>query len=142
MRRPNPLIPDRDGRLASSALSQLTRCEIQLLLQIKHGQRTTAYQEKRAQEGNAVHDHIHHREVEKQEARDERCFIATAALGIHDPDTDRLRSFRDRVLLASRPGTWFVHFYYAVSPMLCRVMGPAAHLIAPALRWLARRVEP
>jgi len=45
------------------------------------------------------------------------CFIATAAYGSYlDPHVMVLRHFRDNVLLQSKLGTAFVHFYYKHSP--------------------------
>jgi Fibronectin type III domain len=53
-------------------------------------------------------------EVEEEEGG---CFIATAAFGSIDHPTVRvLRTFRDRVLLKSGPGTRFVDAYYQYSP--------------------------
>jgi hypothetical protein len=47
------------------------------------------------------------------------CFIATAAYGSETAqELDTLRSFRDRVLMQSEPGRWFVDTYYTVSPPL------------------------
>ncbi len=47
------------------------------------------------------------------------CFIATAAYGSETAkELDTLRAFRDRVLLQSEPGRWFVATYYRLSPPL------------------------
>jgi hypothetical protein len=47
------------------------------------------------------------------------CFIATAAYGSETAkELDTLRAFRDKVLLKSEPGKWFVDTYYIVSPPL------------------------
>jgi hypothetical protein len=47
------------------------------------------------------------------------CFIATAAYGSETAEElDTLRAFRDRVLLQSGPGKWFVAAYYRLSPPL------------------------
>ncbi len=47
------------------------------------------------------------------------CFIATAAYGSETAqELDTLRSFRDKVLMQSEPGRWFVDTYYQVSPPL------------------------
>lgn len=62
------------------------------------------------------------------------CFIATAAYGSYDDfDVWVLRKFRDRVLLKSGAGRWFVRTYYRTSP-------PLAHFIAghDALRAVVR----
>jgi len=45
------------------------------------------------------------------------CFIATAAYGSETAkELDLLRSYRDKVLLKSEPGKWFVDTYYKLSP--------------------------
>lgn len=54
---------------------------------------------------------------------DDRCFIATAALGHDSTWLDTYRAFRDRVLLRIPGGTTLVEAYYRHSP--------------PAARWLA-----
>ncbi len=47
------------------------------------------------------------------------CFIATAAYGSETAnELDTLRAFRDKVLLQSDPGKWFVDTYYSISPPL------------------------
>lgn len=63
------------------------------------------------------------------------CFIATAAWGSPlAPEVTRLRRFRDRVLARTRPGRWFIGWYYRHSP-------PAADFIAarPGWRFAARQ---
>jgi len=62
------------------------------------------------------------------------CFIATAAYGSQTAEQlDTLRAFRDKVLLKSEAGTWFVETYYFLSP-------PLADFIADkdAVRWVVR----
>ncbi len=51
------------------------------------------------------------------------CFIATAAYGssLH-PYVAILREFRDRILLASRPGAAFVGWYYRISPPIAETL--------------------
>jgi hypothetical protein len=50
---------------------------------------------------------------------DQVCFIATACYGTsRAPELDVLRKFRDRVLMKSRAGRWFVRNYYRFSPPL------------------------
>ncbi len=57
------------------------------------------------------------------------CFIATAAYGspLH-PYVTVLREFRDKVLLASRPGMAFVEWYYRVSPPIAETLSRNAPL--------------
>ncbi|MCF8330286.1 MAG: hypothetical protein K9I37_08090 [Crocinitomicaceae bacterium] len=51
------------------------------------------------------------------------CYIATMAYGDYDhPQVRELRRFRDDVLLKSKLGTYFVDFYYWISPKLVEVL--------------------
>ena len=51
------------------------------------------------------------------------CFIATAAFGSYEHQyLHVLRDFRDDYLLVNEPGAAFVHYYYANSPDLVRVI--------------------
>lgn len=50
------------------------------------------------------------------------CYIATMAYGDYDhPQVLELRRFRDDVLLKSKLGTYFVEFYYWVSPKMVEI---------------------
>jgi len=50
------------------------------------------------------------------------CYIATMAYGDYDhPQVLELRKFRDNVLLQSKFGTYFVKFYYKVSPKMVEI---------------------
>jgi hypothetical protein len=59
------------------------------------------------------------------------CFIATAAFGseLH-PQVQRLRAYRDQVLLASAPGRLFVRAYYRCSPPVARLVERSSALRA------------
>ncbi len=64
------------------------------------------------------------------------CFIATAAYGSYDDfDVWVLRQFRNKVLLKSDAGRWFVRTYYRLSPPIARFI--AGH---DALRAMVRIV--
>lgn len=52
------------------------------------------------------------------------CYIATAVYGSYDcPEVWTLRRYRDYVLKATWYGKAFIKIYYALSPMLVRVLG-------------------
>lgn len=51
------------------------------------------------------------------------CFIATATYGSETAqELNTLRSFRDKVLMKSEPGKWFVNTYYQISPPLAELI--------------------
>ena len=55
--------------------------------------------------------------------KNEGCFIATAAYGSYlDPHVEALRVFRDRYLMTSGAGRYFVGRYYRYSPALAAVI--------------------
>lgn len=55
-----------------------------------------------------------------------KCFVATSLLDVTEPETHvALRAFRDRVLMESRPGRWFVRAYYRVGPVIAAVLDRA-----------------
>uniref|UniRef100_A0A7C4MLW5 SGNH hydrolase-type esterase domain-containing protein n=1 Tax=Desulfatirhabdium butyrativorans TaxID=340467 RepID=A0A7C4MLW5_9BACT len=57
------------------------------------------------------------------------CFIATAAFGsMEEPHVQMLRAFRDRVLMGSSVGRWFVKGYYRFSPPIAKVIAANAFL--------------
>lgn len=52
-----------------------------------------------------------------------RCFIATATYGsMYHHQATTLRLFRDKVLLHSKAGRFFVHYYYRYGPALAKVI--------------------
>lgn len=62
------------------------------------------------------------------------CFVATAAYGNpHHPDVVALRKFRDKHLIRTAAGRWFVRFYWLIGPKL------AAHLNPKQVRAAAAR---
>lgn len=72
---------------------------------------------------------------EQPSAKRSGCFIATAVYEDEaHPSLGILRTYRDEVLLASRPGQAFVAMYYRLSPFVAR------HLTAPLARDAVRTV--
>jgi hypothetical protein len=77
------------------------------------------------------------------------CFIATAAFGGEDdPQVQKLRSFRDRVLLPNRLGRFWIHRYYESSPPVARILARSPvlksvmrSLLGPVV-WAARLITP
>jgi hypothetical protein len=69
---------------------------------------------------------------------DSRCFIATAAYGTPmSKEVGALRRFRDRYLLTSTAGRWFVQTYYTISPPLADFIRQHDTLRA-AVRWMLK----
>lgn len=85
--------------------------------------------------GDAIHAAKHERaQAEMAGASDRRCFIATCVYGADAPATEALRRWRDAKLAPSRTGRAAVAVYYAVSPLVVRLLDAR-----PALREPVRR---
>ena len=87
--------------------------------------------EVRAKAAAGTFEHLRFQvEGQTRAAPDRRCFIATAIYGPDAPETDFLRAWRDRVLMPTTTGRFFVQAYYAISPalvpLLCRSRGAAS----------------
>lgn len=66
---------------------------------------------------------------QKQEKKDDYCFIATAVYGeISHPVVQEFRQFRDRKLMKNKSGTLFVKFYYQNSPYFAKVISKSSFL--------------
>ena len=50
------------------------------------------------------------------------CFVASVAFGDGAPEVTKLRAFRDRVLVRSRPGRAFIGWYYREGPALAKLV--------------------
>lgn len=70
------------------------------------------------------------------------CFVATAAYGNpHHPDVVALRKFRDKHLIRTAAGRWFVRFYWLIGPKLAAHVNPKQVRAAAARCALARFVS-
>lgn len=72
--------------------------------------------------------YLHARKLKDEiETMKSDCFIATAVYGPSEQSkTDTLRWYRDNVLLKSRLGKTFVHFYYLVSPKIAKMVSKSS----------------
>jgi len=61
------------------------------------------------------------------EVKDKKCFIATAVYGgVHAPEVDIFRRFRDEILLPHYIGRKFVSIYYLCAPHIARLIEKSA----------------
>jgi hypothetical protein len=101
-------------------LAGMAKCEMELFLKSRHGNRMTAGMAASAREGTRAHE-----EFERRAGRpDRRCFVASWALGPDDPVTESLREWRDSALMPTARGRALVRAYYALSPMLVGLFSP------------------
>lgn len=125
-------------------LAGMAKCEMQVYLKAMGGESMTEEGKAAADRGTAAHS-----EWERTGGGvkpDSRCFVASWALGQDDPDTRRLRAWRDGVLLGLPGGRIARDAYYAVSPFLIKALSPipgtrraAAWAVRLAARLLAGR---
>lgn len=124
--------------ISASDVGKAAYCPHSLSLQKKYSYSSSD----RQRAGTKAHDAMNDRLLNTQ---DSRCFIATHALGLHDPDTQALRDWRDRFLMKHRAGRHLVNLYYWLSPRLVRHLtahGRATQFLAYLLRKVASWVKP
>lgn len=117
-------------------LAGMAKCEMEVYLKSIHGNRMTVGVAARAREGTLAHQ-----EFEARGGRpDRRCFVASWAIGPDDPVTERLREWRDAVLMPAPWGRALVRVYYAISPVavaVCSRIPGARRASASAVRFIA-----
>lgn len=131
MRNNRPLV-------SASDVGKAAYCPHSLSLQKQHRYDSSDRQRAGTKAHNALNDRL-------LNGQDSRCFIATHALGVNDPDTQALRDWRDRALMPSRAGRLLVNLYYYCSPHLLRHLSPTGwvtRILAKQLRRFAERVKP
>jgi len=111
--------------ISATSLATLGLCEHQLGLTLRHGDhKATAQQEVFIARGNVAHERSLHaaRATPRGAVTDRRCFIATAVYGPEAEQTNALRAWRDRVLMATRRGRLLIRIYYRLSPRVVHVL--------------------
>jgi hypothetical protein len=121
--------------VSATQMSKLGFCENQMLLDERFGGKRSKFVQKRALEGNRLHERAHRHAVTQQKADRSPCFVATCIYGIDAPQTNRLRQFRDQQLLVNRAGRALVWIYYQLSPKLIPTINKL-----PVLKRLLRRL--
>lgn len=129
---------------SSSDLAALVRCEREFVAVRTEGEVRTEHREARARAGQAEHARVervmlaHHDRPAPASGRDSRCYVASELYGPQAVETCALRAWRDRVLMPRVAGRVLVRAYYALSPILVRLVRAW-----PALRpAVASLVEP
>lgn len=142
---------DKKTMVSASELSQMGACERLVLLEAKYGKRMSRCQQEAIERGRREHaeffrDGVRSRADVETSLSAPWCFCASLAWGPEAPETDLLRSFRDRVLQRSAAGRCLVRLYYRTAPGLCRRVEGRRNLIralrlglTPAL-WIAKTV--
>ncbi|ASI21468.1 hypothetical protein E4188_23745 (plasmid) [Aeromonas media] len=88
----------------------------------------------KAEYGTASHERLTAATIERQ-AQDQRCFVASYALGPNHAVTQQLRDWRDSHLSRYYVGTIFIKVYYAWSPLAIKLVSriPGARSAASSL---------
>ncbi|MGE4346739.1 MAG: phospholipase D-like domain-containing protein [Flavobacteriaceae bacterium] len=76
------------------------------------------------------------KEEQQKKEQDKNCYIATMVYNdIYHPNVERLRNFRDEVLLLNTFGKIFVKYYYKISPWIVEKFGKykLLHIIAKSI---------
>lgn len=115
-------------RVTVTQLVDFSKCEKLGVLKLTQKEAVNAARGRAIDAGVAAHGRL-----ERQAVVDGRCFVASYAFGCDAPETNALRSHRDRSWLGTAPGRLGAAAYYRLSP-------PAVGLLRrmPGGRALAR----
>lgn len=115
-----------------------------MVLESRFGKQASRTTQRYRDAGNREHLK-HHRDVIRfartPYAQDPRCFIASAIYGPDAWETNVLRAWRDRVLMARWWGRGVIAFYYMVSPFVANLLASFPVLQNTARAMLDRFVE-
>lgn len=133
------------ARISASDLARLGYCEAKTVFDAHRGERVTAEQRARREDGQRAHQQFHDDGQNRASPGDRRCYVASHIFGSDAAETDLLRRYRDAKLLPYPAGRLLVSAYYSVSPWLCRILprvpGARATVRAVLLAIVARMSE-
>lgn len=100
----------------------------------ENGAIASAQSQAKADYGTDSHERLTAAAIEQQ-AQDQRCFVASYALGPNHAVTQRLRDWRDSYLGQRYIGRIFINAYYALSPSAIKLLSrlPGARTAARSL---------
>lgn len=112
--------------VSATEIAKLGKCERQTYLdhKLEADHSLTAEYIKR---GNAEHQAFRRR----ISGQDHRCFIASAVFGIDAPETNYLRTFRDKHLMVHALGRVIINFYYWFAPFVVSLLEMYPALVQP-----------
>lgn len=119
---------EEDRFVSATEIASMFFCEQKIVLDAKHGETVTPEQAKARARGTRIHKEVdrvarkEHNRKSSGDGRSDYCFVATHVYGYHDPRTDELRRFRDRVMMRHPVGAFVVRMYYRWSPAVVRWM--------------------
>lgn len=127
-----------DRKLVSaSKIGKMAWCPHGSSLQ-EQGVIASALSQAKADYGTASHESVT-AAVFEQQTQDQRCFVASYALGSNHPATQRLRDWRDSYLSHHYLGRILIKAYYALSPSpsSCYLPSRVHRLQLPHWSWLS-----
>ena len=120
--------------VSAKDLAEMGFCEKRVLLAHLHGQRLTVEQRHSVECGRQAHERYYREGMAAASATgsDSQCFVATHLYGEAAWETEALRRYRDEVLSGRGWGRCIVVAYYAIAPVVCRLLSWLPWLRSPA----------